>query len=407
LNSLAKISAPDAANADRKPPPSERPQDLGAPVRAELSAPNELSIVHADGRRFALHPLWLRERCRDAISMDAVTGQRLHDPSDLDLALKLVAVTESSAGRFHVRFSDGHESDFLAAEILAEAALPPGDHDCPADRLWNGALRDLPRAAWSLRPEPAELQDWTERFLRYGFIIFSGVPTVPRQVLEVAKTFGFPRVTNFGELFDVRSTPNASDLAYTSVHLDAHTDNPYRSPVPGVQLLHCLANETRGGLSTLVDGFAVAEAVRGRDPEAFRILTSTAIRFRYRDATTELVASAAPIDLDVNGRPRTIHFSPRLDFVPLLPPETLTAYYRARRVFDQLLRAPEFEIRFLLNAGDLVMFDNCRLLHGRTGFDPAEGLRHLQGCYIDIDGPRSLFRVLRRRQSAAAWGSRV
>jgi len=44
-----------------------------------------------------------------------------------------------------------------------------------------------------------------------------------------------------------------------------------------------------------------------------------------------------------------------------------------------------------------VMFDNCRLLHGRTGFDPAEGLRHLQGCYIDIDGPRSLYRVLRRR----------
>jgi gamma-butyrobetaine dioxygenase len=43
------------------------------------------------------------------------------------------------------------------------------------------------------------------------------------------------------------------------------------------------------------------------------------------------------------------------------------------------------------------MFDNCRLLHGRTAFDPAEGVRHLQGCYIDIDGPRSLGRVLRRR----------
>jgi gamma-butyrobetaine dioxygenase len=33
----------------------------------------------------------------------------------------------------------------------------------------------------------------------------------------------------------------------------------------------------------------------------------------------------------------------------------------------------------------------------RTGFDPREGLRYLQGCYIDIDGPRSLFRVLRRK----------
>ena len=114
------------------------------------------------------------------------------------------------------------------------------------------------------------------------------------------------------------------------------------------------------------------------------------------------MASAPPIELDVAGRLRTIHFSPRLDFVPLLPPADLSAYYRARREFDRLLCAPEFEIRFLLARGDLVMFDNCRLLHGRTGFDPARGMRHLQGCYIDIDGPRSLYRVLRRKHTAPA-----
>jgi gamma-butyrobetaine dioxygenase len=195
----------------------------------------------------------------------------------------------------------------------------------------------------------------------------------------------------------VRSTPDASDLAYTSIPLDPHTDNPYRTPVPGIQLLHCLVNQTRGGLSTLVDGFAVAQALRASDPQAFAILSSTPVRFRYVDLDTELTASAPPIELDVCGELRTIHFSPRLDYVPLFPPERLNAYYRARRAFDQRLRAPDYEIRFLLGDGELVMFDNCRLLHGRTGFDPADGLRHLQGCYIDIDGPRSRYRVLRRR----------
>jgi gamma-butyrobetaine dioxygenase len=185
-------------------------------------------------------------------------------------------------------------------------------------------------------------------------------------------------------------------LAYTPVPLDPHTDNPYRVPVPGVQLLHCLANETSGGLSTLVDGFAVAKTLRDRDPDAFRVLSNTPVRFRYSDPVTELTASAPPIELDVCGGVKAIHFSPRLDFVPLLPPEELTEYYRARRAFDHLLRAPQFEIRFLLDRGNMVMIDNCRLLHGRTGFNPAEGLRHLQGCYIDIDGPRSLYRVLRR-----------
>jgi gamma-butyrobetaine dioxygenase len=225
---------------------------------------------------------------------------------------------------------------------------------------------------WRAEPSEAERLAWLESFLTLGFVIFEGVPTQPGTVLKVGSMFGFTRETNFGALFDVRSTPDATDLAYTSIALDPHTDNPYRAPVPGIQLLHCLANETSGGQSTLVDGFAVAQALRTKDPQAFEILAGTPVRFKY------------------------------VDFVPLFEPQQLQAYFRARRLFDHALRAPDFEIRFLLAAGDLVMFDNCRLLHGRTGFDPAEGLRHLQGCYIDIDGPRSLYRVLRRRGARAA-----
>jgi gamma-butyrobetaine dioxygenase len=356
-----------------------------------------LTLVRPDGSEYAVHPLWLRERCRDAATIDLHTQQRLQDPSDFDLALRLLSVAQSSPGVFRVKFSDGHEATFRAEDILTEAALAPNSHDCPAPRLWDGTLADLPRMRWKSDPAATELMSWLEAFLTFGFVIFEGVPTEPQTVLPVGAMFGFVRETNFGPLFDVRSTPNATDLAYTSLSLDPHTDNPYRSPVPGIQLLHCLANETTGGLSTLVDGFAVAEALRREQPQAFEIMSRTPVRFCYIDANTELTASAAPIELDVTGALKAIHFSPRLDFVPLFAPEVLDAYFRARRQLDQRLRAAEFEIRFLLRAGDLVMFDNCRLLHGRTGFDPAEGLRHLQGCYIDIDGPRSLWRVLRRR----------
>src|SRR5207237_1001866 len=162
--------------------------------------------------------------------------------------------------------------------------------------------------------------------------------------------------------FNVRSTPNANDLAYTSLALDPHTDNPYRAPVPGIQLLHCLVNETSGGLSTLVDGFAVAQALRERHPQAFALLASTPVRFKYLDVDAELTASAPLIELDLGGDPKAIHFSPRLDFVPLFALERLDAYYRARLLFDHRLRPPDFEIRFLLKSGDLVMFDICRLL---------------------------------------------
>jgi gamma-butyrobetaine dioxygenase len=377
---------------------------METPARAlavKIGGPTQLLLEREGGGSFGIHPLWLRERCRDAASLDLKTQQRLADPSDFDLELKIVMLTQPSPGAFRVRFSDGHEASFSATDILEEASLAPNDHDCPPLTLWDGALAQLPRARWHADASQSERLGWLESFLTLGFVIFEGVPTTPGTVLKVGSMFGFTRETNFGALFDVRSTPNATDLAYTNVSLDPHTDNPYRAPVPGIQLLHCLANETTGGLSTLVDGFAVAQTLRDAEPEAFRVLASTPVRFKYIDADTELTASAPPIELDVTGALKAIHFSPRLDFVPLFPPEQLDAYFRARRGFDRRLRASQFEIRFLLKAGDLVMFDNCRLLHGRTGFNPAEGLRHLQGCYIDIDGPRSLYRVLRRRGAQA------
>lgn len=368
----------------------------------KFTAPRSLSVEADNGEHFAIHPIWLRERCQDAANLDSRTGQRWHDPSDLPLDLQLTAVTAMSPGRFHVHFSDGHEADFMAVDLLREFLLPPGDHDIPAPQLWDSSLQPLPRAKWHEHENQEPQAEWLEAFLRFGFLILEGVPTAPRSILKVARTFGFTRETNFGELFEVRSVPEATDLAYTPVPLDAHTDNPYRDPVPGVQLLHCLANQTTGGLSTLVDGFSVAAALRASDPEAFQVLSHTPVRFRYRDASTDLTASAVPIELDVTGRMRAIHFSPRLDFVPLLPPAQLSAYYRARRLFDHMLRSSKYEIRFLLNPGELVMMDNRRLLHGRTGFNPAEGLRHLQGCYIDIDGPRSGYRVLRQRRARSA-----
>ena len=365
--------------------------------RLHIASPNELAIELDDGKRFALHPIWLRERCRDERSMDLRTGQRLHDPSDLDLRLSLSAVSQPEPGRYRIRFSDGHEAEFIGRELLEEIALAPADHDIPKPEPWDAGSGQVRRFAWQAKADDVTLEQWLTQFLRAGFIVFTGVPTQEKSIFGVGSVFGFTRETNFGALFDVRSTAEASDLAYTSLPLDPHTDNPYRDPVPGVQLLHCLRNETTGGLSTLVDGFAAAQALRIRDRSAFELLSRTPVRFRYQDPNTELVASATPIQLDASGNPVTIHFSPRLDFVPLAPPAELDEYYRARRAFDHLLRSPEFEIRFLLSAGELLMMDNRRLLHGRTGFDPREGERHLQGCYIDIDGPRSLYRVVRRR----------
>ena len=131
----------------------------------QITCANELTIDLDDGRRFPVHPLWLRERCQDARTFDLRAGQRLGDPSDLDLNLALLSVSEPEPGRIRVCFSDGHEADFLSGEILAEAALLPGEHDIPAPRLWDGTLSRLPRATWRGEPSGEDLSGWVTDFL--------------------------------------------------------------------------------------------------------------------------------------------------------------------------------------------------------------------------------------------------
>ena len=125
--------------------------------RLRIRSTNELAVELDDGRRFVLHPIWLRERCRDPRSMDLRTGQRLHDPSDLDPALSVDGVSEPESGRYRIRFSDGHEAEFLGRHLLEEAALEPAGHDIPAPRLWNAATGEVCRFDWSETPDDSQL----------------------------------------------------------------------------------------------------------------------------------------------------------------------------------------------------------------------------------------------------------
>ena len=110
-------------------------------------------------------------------------------------------------------------------------------------------------------------------------------------MLSVAGTLGYVRETNYGRLFDVRVQATPANLAFTGLPIGPHTDNPYRDPVPTLQLLHCLANAADGGESGLLDGFRAAALLRSEDPAAFACLTGTPVTFGYSDATCELRAT--------------------------------------------------------------------------------------------------------------------
>ena len=340
-----------------------------------------------------LPPLWLRARSPDPSQRDAVTGQRLMNPHLLPDDLHLLDARLEGA-LLHLAFSDGFSGSFAPQELLQGSVLSTGS---PVARPWKSDLQPLPRYRWADLQTEEVLYRALRDFIELGFLLVNETPTQADSILKIAERFGFVRTTNFGSFFEVYSRPDSNDLAYRPVALGPHTDNPYRTPVPGIQILQCLQNETSGGLSTLVDSLAVAAQVRSEDPEGFALLSRIPVRFEYRDASTHLVSVKPMVELDGEGNMTGVHYSPRLDDIPLMAQEDTVRYHRARKRLGTLFEDPAYEMRFRLNAGEMMMFDNNRVLHGRTSFNPAEGHRQLQGCYVDRDGPRSLYLVLKRK----------
>jgi gamma-butyrobetaine dioxygenase len=367
----------------------------GVRFKLETDPPRVLARVERSAGAVELPALWLRERCQDPDSLDPQTQQRLFDPHRLPDHLSLVRVEVTGEDRARLAFSDGYSGEYELRRLAAELDLEDG---LPREIPWRADL-DLEAVSVdgrTLERDEARLR-CVETFLTHGLVIIRNLSTEPECILGVAGRFGYVRETNFGRLFEVYSRPGSNDLAYRPVPLGAHTDNPYREPVPGVQLLHCLVNETTGGWSTLVDSLSVAEALQEEDPEGLELLAATPVRFRFIDANEELTERRPIVQRDAGGRMTGVHYSPRLDYLPLLDAGTTRRFQRARRRLSELFADPRFEVRFPLRAGELMMFNNSRVLHGRTAYNPNEGRRHLQGCYIDLDGPRSLYRTLGRR----------
>ena len=342
---------------------------------------------------------WLRDNCRCAACRHPGNGQKLYEIVDLPDDLRATAAAVLPDGGLQVRWSDGHVSDYAAAWLQDHALSEDARRSRRAHpTLWTGALgAQLPVADWpALLADPALELAWLEQYAALGFGLLRKVPTEPGQVAQVGDRLGFVRVTNYGRLFDVKSVPNPTNLAYTAVGLGVHSDNPYRHPSPGVQLLHCLESEAPGGDTLLVDGFHAAEILRREDPAGFDLLRRVPMNFRYADAGTELRARQTLISTDVDGVVRAVHFNNRSADWLDAPAELAQAWYAAYRSFARILKRPELELIFRLAPGDCVVMQNDRTLHGRTAFDPGRGRRHLQGCYIDGDAMESRRLVLLR-----------
>ncbi len=373
-----------------------RSQELRMTILATIDEPTGGLILKNETRSIALHPLWVRERISGPAVFDPVSHQRLYEHAHLPPELRITKIIAHKTETLDVRFSDGKKHQLFLPDIYQELGWSTDPETLPRPVAWNASLKILPEADWNTLDDPLAMKTFLRNYFIHGFCILQNTPTHRDSLKTLSKRFGYLRETNFGEIFNVETKPDPTDLAYTNVALMSHTDNPYRSPVPGIQYLHCLQNEVSGGLSTLVDGMAIANGLRRENTEQADILEHIQVRFRYEGPSAILENHGPIIERDHQGDVRHIRLSSRVDYVPALKPEILSLFYAGRRRLHEMSNNKEYQIRFPFRPGTLLMMDNYRLLHGRTAFNGQQGYRHLQGCYIDHDGPASLYRMLMR-----------
>jgi len=375
-------------------------------VKNVSATPAALRVEWTNGEVSEFAGLWLRDNRPD--DRDPHSGQRLIDVADLPEDPRIRSAVARD-GMVVVEWeSESQRTSFDLGWLSEQAADRAHQRPELATRLWlEGAALDASRDfAWTALSEaqgnPAAPLDWLTRLLQDGIAFLSGVPCKEAAILEAMSLIGRISETNYGRVFDVRSVPQPENLAYSDFGLGLHTDNPYREPVPGFQALHVLVASPAGGESLFADGFAIAERLRASEPDAFSRLARTPVPFLYRSKDAELYAERPLIQLSCRGDVTAVHYNSR-SIAPLrLPASDTRPYYAAYRRLGALLRDARFQLQLRLDDGNLVVFDNQRILHGRKGYSSARYPRHLRGCYLTRDSVYCETALLRRRLEGEA-----
>ncbi|APC17142.1 gamma-butyrobetaine hydroxylase [Pseudomonas frederiksbergensis] len=364
------------------------------------SLADRVLVKWADGRVSPFHHQWLRDNCPCPVCVYTVTREQVLEIVDVAEDLSPAVTQVDALGCLSIAWLDGHTSRFdpgwLRAHAYDDESRIERRAGKPKSQRWNSQLT-LPVFEYqAVMDDPNVLLQWLLALRDIGLTQVRGIPTEPGSLTSIAKRISFIRESNFGVLFNVQSKADADSNAYTAFNLPLHSDLPTRELQPGLQFLHCLVNDADGGESIFVDGFAIADALRQEDPEAFRALCEIPVEFRNKDRHSDYRCLAPIIALDALGQVSEIRMANFLRGPFDASVEQMPKLYRAYRRFIAMTRETCFRHMTRLNPGEMWCFDNRRTLHARNAFDPASGARHFQGCYIDRDELLSRILVLQR-----------
>lgn len=355
-----------------------------------------VSVEWPDREPAKFHHIWLRDNCRCEECGMPETGRRNSRLSDipLDIAPSSVAV---SGGDVTVLWADGHQSTY-SGTWLQDHAYGEDDRRARAFRptLWSDEVRKNPPIM------DFEAADGTDSgFLRmlqtvreYGMCFLRDAPDQAGALEPFARKIGPVQESNFGMVQDLVVDKSKRSVGNRTIALKPHTDEPYRASPPGILMFHCIETDVTGaGASTFVDGFEAAEILRSEDPNGFAALTRNKQAFRrHFEGDVDLVAEFPIIAVDDFGNLSGVRVNDRVASPLSIRGEDIEDFYRGLKRFLALTEDPGRTLELVLRPGDVAVFDNHRILHGRTELT-MKGRRWLQWLQVERGDFHSALRI--------------
>ena len=337
------------------------------------------SFVTVRGKRF--HYIWLRDRCLSDKSRHPDSWEKLAQESEHISSPEPLSIEERDE-KLIIEWNENppHRSIFPISWLLRHAYDPQPQSSSEEIILWDKA---------KLEAKPIEIYDanstnvslWISQLFTLGFVILSNLKA--ENLDSFLSSIGSIRDTEYGKI--VTATVGKG-LSSTVKALPPHNDLTYCSSHRLVQFIYCSEIHATGGESLVVDGFHVAQKFRQDYPDYFKILVETPLNFWRVQHEHQYFfnSNQTIIELDRDSNLTAIRFSQK-NCMPHLPFEQIESFYQAYTAFSRYMNNLDYRYCFRLQAGECLLMQNFRILHGRTAFDPNSGSREMRVGYIDWD----------------------
>ena len=343
--------------------------------------PDKINILFSNNKEDNFLNIWLRDHARDEDSWDHRSNQRKIYSAKLDPKLHIKkAILKDNGKSVDILWSDlkkpiNYTSNFFLENSNKSQKINNNINIWDKKDIGEEIYTDFQNTITN-----DGFKEFLEKLYKFGFVVIQNCKTEMSSVEKIANKIGYVRESIFGGLWSFESNNDMADSAYTQDELRPHTDSTYSNDAPGLQLLLCCHYEATGGESIMVDGFKIAEKIYKENRDLYTLLSEIEVTGQYIGDGVFLEAKRPIFKLNSNKELVQVSFNNYDRAAFRMNDEKTLKFYDAIREFDLIANNREYQWRHILKPGELLIFNNWRILHGRGSF---KGDRKMSGCYIN------------------------